>query len=179
MPFEFPEGLAPEIYPLAWLVGTWRGSGVIDHPAIGRKDFTQELTFDHDGGPYLRFESTLRVVDVSDDGVSDGDVWSTETGYWRVSTDRPDGLEEDRHPLEVVVADASGRMTMYVGAVGKGRVDLASDAMARTATSADVRASKRLYGFVEGRVMWVEELAAFGEPLRNYASAELDRQQAQ
>lgn len=167
MPFTFPEGLAPEVYPLAWLVGTWNGGGVIDHPAIGRKTFTQRLTFDHDGGPYLRFESTLR---------DDETVWSTETGYWRVSTERPDGLEEDRHPLEVVVADAAGRMTLYVGAAARGRIDLASDAMARTASSADVRASKRMYGMVEGRLMWVEELAAFGEPLRDYASAELDRE---
>lgn len=193
MPFTFPEGLAPEVYPLAWLVGTWSGNGVIDHPATGRKNVTQELTFDHDGGPYLRFASTLRVAPepADDDGAGAptgaGDpatgedppaadvVWSTETGYWRVSTERPEGLEEDRHPLEVVVADASGRMTLYVGAAGNGRIDLASDAMARTATSADVRASKRMYGLVEGRLMWVEELAAFGEPLRNYASAELDR----
>jgi hypothetical protein len=206
MPFAFPEGLAPEVYPLAWLVGTWSGSGVIDHPAIGKKPFTQELTFDHDGGPYLRFESTLRVADgepvdgseagpAGDGTATDGvpaasgtgapgsadstapgeTVWSTETGYWRVSTDRPEGLEEDRHPLEVVVADAAGRMTLYVGAVGSGRVDLASDAIARTSTSGDVRASKRLYGLVEGRLLWVEELAAFGEPLRSYASGELDR----
>ncbi|GAB3174830.1 hypothetical protein GCM10027059_47560 [Myceligenerans halotolerans] len=184
MPFAFPEGLAPEVYPLAWLVGTWSGSGVIDHPAVGKKPFTQELTFDHDGGPYLRFESTLRVATgeptaaptTDDDGTASGEtVWSTETGYWRVSTDRPDGLEEDRHPLEVVVADAAGRMTLYVGAVGNGRVDLASDAIARTSTSSDVRASKRLFGLVEGRLLWVEELAAFGEPLRSYASGELDR----
>lgn len=189
MPFAFPEGLAPEVYPLAWLVGTWSGSGVIDHPAVGKRPFTQVLTFDHDGGPYLRFESTLRVADgePADGEMVDGEsahgqstsgetVWSTETGYWRVSTDRPEGLEEDRHPLEVVVADAAGRMTLYVGAVGNGRVDLASDAIARTSTSSDVRASKRLYGLVEGRLLWVEELAAFGEPLRSYASGELDRQ---
>lgn len=177
MPFTFPEGLAPEVYPLAWLVGTWSGSGVIDHPAVGKRPFTQELTFDHDGGPYLRFESTLRVAtDEPADGDAVGEaVWSTETGYWRVSTDRPDELDEDRHPLEVVVADAAGRMTLYVGAAGNGRVDLASDAIARTSTSSDVRASKRLYGLVEGRLLWVEELAAFGEPLRSYASGELDR----
>ncbi|MBE1875127.1 FABP family protein [Myceligenerans pegani] len=177
MPFTFPEGLSPEVYPLAWLVGTWNGSGVIDHPAVGKRPFTQELTFDHDGGPYLRFESTLRVTTGEPvDGETGDAVWSTETGYWRVSTDRPEGLEEDRHPLEVVAADAAGRMTLYVGAVGNGRVDLASDAIARTSTSSDVRASKRLYGLVEGRLLWVEELAAFGEPLRSYASGELDRQ---
>ncbi|GAB4086559.1 hypothetical protein GCM10028784_31890 [Myceligenerans cantabricum] len=180
MPFAFPEGLAPEVYPLAWLAGTWSGSGVIDHPAIGKKQFTQVLTFDHDGGPYLRFESTLRVADGAPADAAgtpaEDVVWSTETGYWRVSSDRPDGLGEERHALEVVVADAAGRMTLYVGAAGEGRIDLASDAIARTSTSSDVRASKRLYGLVEGRLMWVEELAAFGEPLRSYASGELDRQ---
>ncbi|WP_125776329.1 FABP family protein [Antribacter gilvus] len=202
MPFTFPEGLAPEVYPLAWLVGSWRGEGVIEYPGIDRRTFVQDLVFDHDGGPYLRFESTLRVLDaevperVPADGEwpepvadpTDGDdaapvvpssdagtVWSTETGYWRVSTDRPDGLEEDRHAVEVLVTDASGRLSLYLGAVGNGRIDLATDFIARTATASVVSASKRLYGLVEGRLLWVEELAAFGEPLRSYASAELDR----
>ncbi|MGI5188377.1 FABP family protein [Promicromonospora sp. CA-289599] len=189
MTFTFPDGLSPDVYPLAWLVGRWRGEGVIEYPGIGKKTFVQDLVFDHDGGPYVRFESTLRVLDetvpdkLPDDGewpapAPDpvGTVWSTETGYWRVSTDRPDGLEEDKHALEVLVADASGRITVYVGAAGNGRIDLASDAIARTSTASEVRASKRLYGLVQGRLLWVEELAAFGEPMRSYASAELDRQ---
>jgi hypothetical protein len=204
MTFTFPDGLSPEVYPLAWLVGRWRGEGVIDYPGVGKKTFVQDLVFDHDGGPYLRFESTLRVLEsvvpdkLPDDGewpapVADptdaeteapesaevgepGTVWSTETGYWRVSTDRPEGLEDNKHALEVLVADASGRITVYIGAAGNGRIDLASDAIARTSTASEVRASKRLYGLVQGRLLWVEELAAFGEPLRSYASAELDRQ---
>lgn len=181
MAFALPEGLSPDVYPLAWLVGSWRGQGVIDYPGIGEKKFANDLVFDHDGGPYLRFESTLRLLDEAEpdgaqtDGVPAGTVWSTETGYWRVSTDRPAELGDDQHPVEVLVADASGRIVLYVGAVGNGRVDLASDAMARTSTASEVRASKRLYGLVEGRLLWVEELAAFGEPLRAYASAELDR----
>lgn len=182
MTFAFPDGLSPEVYPLAWLVGRWRGEGVIEYPGIGKKAFVQDLVFDHDGGPYLRFESTLRVLEdvvpdaLPGDGAATGTVWSTETGYWRVSTDRPDGLEDDKQALEVLVADASGRITVYIGAAGNGRIDLASDAIARTSTASEVRASKRLYGLVEGRLLWVEELAAFGEPLRSYASAELDRQ---
>ena len=47
--------------------------------------------------------------------------------------------------------------------------------MARTATAAEVTASNRLYGLVEGDLMWVWELAAFGHPLQSYASARLSR----
>jgi len=32
--FAIPDGLAPEVYPLAWLVGSWRGEGVISYPGI-------------------------------------------------------------------------------------------------------------------------------------------------
>jgi hypothetical protein len=182
MPFAFPEGLAPEVYPLAWLVGRWRGEGVIEYPGLRTTEFVQDVVFDHDGGPYLRFQSTLRVrSDAAADGENDGEadepdtVWSTETGYWRMSSDRPDGLTGDQHALEVLVTDASGRMSLFVGIVGKGRIDLATDFVARTATAAEVTAAKRLYGLVEGQLMWVEELAAFGNPLGSYASGRLDR----
>ncbi|MCB7136293.1 FABP family protein [Cellulosimicrobium marinum] len=197
MAFEFPEGLAPEVYPLAWLVGSWRGEGVVKYPGVDETPFVQDVVFDHDGGPYLRYESTLRVLEaevpatVPDEGewperapdaldaaAQDGTVWSTETGYWRVSTDRPEGLGDDKHPLEVLLADPSGRVSVYLGAVGNGRVDLASDLIARTGTAAEISASKRLFGLVEGKLLWVWELAAFGEPLQSYASAKLSRRPA-
>ncbi|NNU26102.1 FABP family protein [Isoptericola sediminis] len=185
MPFTFPEGLAPEVYPLAWLVGRWTGGGVIKYEGIEETEFRQELVFDHDGGPYLRFESTLSVRSGASDGaVTDGEVgddaafdtvWSTETGYWRVASERPEGLSESQHPLEVLLTDASGRVALFLGVVGDGRVDLATDFVARTATAAEVTAAKRLYGNVDGRLLWVEELAAFGHPMGTYASGELDR----
>ena len=31
MPFAIPEGLAPEVYRLAWLVGWWRGPGTVSY----------------------------------------------------------------------------------------------------------------------------------------------------
>ncbi|MGC5167448.1 FABP family protein [Luteimicrobium sp. DT211] len=200
MPFEFPEGLAPEAYPLAWLVGRWRGEGVISYPGIDEAAFVQDVEFDHDGGPYLRYESTIRLVEpelpetVPDEWTADGDapagdaapvasstaelpVWETETGFWRVSPERPEGLTEAQQPLEVMLADPAGWLTLYVGAVGNGRIDLVHDLIARTSSSAEVTAAKRLYGLVEGDLMWVWELAAFGHPLQNYASARLVRQE--
>jgi hypothetical protein len=170
MPFAFPEGLAPEVYPLAWLVGRWRGEGVVEYPGIESTAFVNDVVFDHDGGPYLRYETTIRIVD--EDG---GRVWSTETGYWRVSSERPEGVGDDRHALEVLLSDASGRLSLFLGVVGNGRIDLATDFVARTSTASEVTAAKRLYGLVEGRLMWAEDLAAFGHPLHSYASAQLDR----
>jgi len=196
MPFAFPEGLAPEAYPLAWLVGRWRGEGVISYPGIEEAAFVQDVAFDHDGGPYLRYQSTLRLVEPEIPGTVPDEwteaagtpaapatptdaalpVWETESGYWRVSPDRPEGLTEAQQPLEVMLADPAGWLTLYVGAVGNGRIDLVHDLIARTSSSAEVTAAKRLYGLVEGDLMWVWELAAFGNPLQSYASARLVRQ---
>lgn len=197
MPFVLPEGLAPEVYPLAWLVGRWRGEGVVGYPGVEETAFTQDVAFDHDGGPYLTYTSTIRLVVAPHDAaalegapegggdpdaapppsepVDDAPVWSTESGYWRVPPQRPQGLGDEQHPVEVLIADPSGHVAVYVGAVGNGRIDLVSDVIARTETGADVTAAKRLYGLVNGELMWAHDLAAFGEPMQSYASARLAR----
>ena len=66
MAFTLPEGLAPEMYPLAWLVGRWHGEGVVGYPGIEETAFTQDVVIDHDGGPYLSYTSTIRLVVVPD-----------------------------------------------------------------------------------------------------------------
>ncbi len=184
MAFVLPEGLAPEVYPLAWLVGTWRGEGVVAYPGIEEAAFTQDLAVTSDGGPYLGYTSTIRLVEVPDDASAlesgspapePAPVWASETGYWRVPPERPDDVPEGRHPVELLVADPSGHVAVYVGAVGNGRIDLVSDLVARTATGAEVTAGQRLYGLVNGELMWAHDLAAFGQPLQSYASARLSR----
>lgn len=191
MSFVLPEGLAPEVYPLAWLVGRWRGEGVVGYPGIEETTFTQDVVFDHDGGPYLSYTSTIRLVVAPDDAAAlsdeeasaasaasadDAPVWSTESGFWRVPPERPAELTADQHPVELLLADPSGHVALYIGAVGNGRIDLASDVVARTASGADVSAGTRLYGLVQGDLMWAHDLAAFGQPMQSYASARLVRQ---
>ncbi|UJP40156.1 FABP family protein [Cellulomonas palmilytica] len=203
MAFVLPEGLAPEVYPLAWLVGRWHGQGVVGYPGVDETAFVQDVVFDHDGGPYLSYTSTIRLVVAPDDAsalagesaeataegddeapsasptsdvaVEDGPVWSTESGYWRVPPERPADLPDEQFPVEALLADPSGHVAVYVGAVGNGRIDLASDLIARTATGADVTAAKRLYGLVNGELMWAHDMAAFGQPMQSYASARLSR----
>ncbi len=209
MAFTLPDGLAPEAYPLAWLVGRWRGEGVVGYPGIEESAFTQDVVFDHDGGPYLRYTSTIRLIVAPDDAAAltadddaapaetaeeplqtaggvvpgagatrpagDGPVWSTESGYWRIAPERPAGTPENQYPVEVLMADPSGHLALYVGTVGNGRIDLVSDLIARTSTAAEVAAGKRLYGLVNGELMWAWDLAAFGHPMQTYASARLSR----
>ena len=107
MTFSIPDDLAPELYPLAWLVGTWRGYGILTYEqTVPEQAVAQEMTFDHDGGPYLRQTTTIWTLDATRSSDLDFDtpglegfariaparIWSTETAYWRpVGQDEPDG----------------------------------------------------------------------------------------
>ncbi len=174
MTFVLPDGLAPEAYPLAWLVGRWSGHGEIAYPDIPRAQIVQTVDFDHDGGPYLTYTSTVKVR--GNDGAED-QVWAVESGFWRVPPITPEGitLEDHQHPLEVVLSDASGLLTCYMGVVGNGRVDLASRFVAATESGPEVRGATRMYGNVKGELMWTWDLAAFGHDLQSYMSAQLTR----
>lgn len=173
MTFTIPEGLAPEMYPLAWLVGRWAGEGVVVYPTIPEARVRQEVVVDHDGGPYLSWTSTLWLADRADD--EPGLVWATETGFWRLPPDRPEGLPPQQRVVELLLADPAGHLSLYAGTVAGARIDLASDLIARTPDAAEVRAATRMYGLVQGQLMWAWDIAAFGEPLQSYASAQLRR----
>ena len=109
MAFTLPDDLAPELYPLAWLTGTWRGYGILTYgESVPEQAVYQEMTFDHDGGPYLRQTTTIWTVDATRSKNLDfempglqgasllapAQVWSTETTYWRpVGQEQPDGAD--------------------------------------------------------------------------------------
>ena len=111
MTFSIPDDLAPELYPLAWLVGTWRGYGILTYGrTVPEQAVAQEMTFDHDGGPYLRQVTTIWTLDATRSSDLDFDtpglegfariaparIWSTETAYWRpVGQEEPDGEGAD------------------------------------------------------------------------------------
>ena len=109
MAFTLPDDLAPELYPLAWLAGTWRGYGILTYgETVPEQAVYQEMTFDHDGGPYLRQTTTIWTVDATRSKNLDfempglqgasllapAQIWSTETAYWRpVGQEQPDGAD--------------------------------------------------------------------------------------
>lgn len=193
MSFTIPEGLAPEVYPLAWLVGTWRGPGFIDYPGIGECPILVEATFSADGGPYLLYEATTWELenppanlegDIDVVALTPGQMWTRESGYWRVPPQQaptaPTSTSGDDQParteLEVLLAEPTGHVSVYLGVVQGPRVQLATDLMARTATGAEITAAQRMYGLVNSELMWATDMAAFGEEMQSYSSGRLQRQ---
>lgn len=153
--------LAPhdDLAPLAFLLGTWRGEGVGGYPTIESFRYGEEVTFRHNGKPFLAY--TQRTW-----SLEDGRPLHAETGYWRP---QPDGV------VEVVLAHPTGVAEIYYGTVSGTRVDLATDLVARTTSAKEVTALKRLYGLVDGRLMYAVDMAAGGQPLQAHLSATLDR----
>ena len=50
MVFTIPEGLHPDLNPLAWMVGTWRGKGRGEYPTIPGFEFASEVVMSHNTG---------------------------------------------------------------------------------------------------------------------------------
>ncbi len=188
MSFAIPEGLAPETYPIAWLVGTWRGPGFLGYPGIDEQPILVEATFSSDGGPYLAYAATTWLLEnppASLEGEIDvaamqaGQVWATESGHWRVPPQENSATEADppRTDLEVLLSESTGHASVYLGVAQGPRVSLATDLIARTASAAEITAARRMYGLVNSELMWATDLAAFGHEMQSYSSGRLQRQE--
>ena len=156
--------LPPALVPVAWLLGTWQGAGVIGYPGMPEAQFGQQVVFGHHGGDYLTYDSRLWELDA--DGTV-GAVLTVETGYWRPVLG---GTE-----VEVIVAQPGGVVEVYVGPVSPARIEIATDVVARTLTADQHDAGKRLYGLVQGELLYAYEKAAYGQPMAPHASARLKR----
>jgi hypothetical protein len=169
MPIELSTDLPAPLVPLAWLVGGWAGAGVVGYPTMdGDLQFGQEIEFSHDGRPFLAYTSKTWLLDEAGTKVR---PLASETGYWRPAGDAADGGTA----LEVLLVHPTGIVETYHGAVTGPRIELATDLVARTATSKEYNAAHRMYGLVEGDLLWVMEMAAVGRPMTSHASARLKR----
>jgi len=148
------------------LIGVWRGEGEVVYPTIdGPFHFGQQVTFAHDGRPFLAYEARSWLLD------ADGNVIrpaARETGWWRP---QPDGT------IEVLLAHATGIVEIYYGRQRNlSAWELSTDGLMRTATAKDVNSAQRLYGLVNnGDLAYVEERAMMGQPLQPHTSCYLKR----
>jgi hypothetical protein len=145
------------------LLGEWYGEGQAAG-ADGDHRFGQWIRFSHDGRGFLAYESrTWRLT--ADGQIVGPDV--REAGYWR-----PRGPDD----VELLVATPDGLVEIYVGrARTTTSWELSSDVVARTPDAPDVVRAVRLYGIVEGALMYAVDRAGTDQPLRPTMSARLER----
>jgi hypothetical protein len=160
--------LHPALGALLPFIGVWRGRGGGEYPTIESFGFAQELRFSHDGRPFLFSESRTWLL--ADDGTPIRPS-HREVGWWR-----PVQLDgEPTGELEVLLSAPTGVMELYVGRVDGLKIELVTDAVLRTVTAKEVSAGQRLYGIVDGALLYAFEMAAVGQPLTPHLSAKLDR----
>jgi hypothetical protein len=190
--FVLPEGLPIELTPLAFLVGKWSGTGVISLDGV-EHEFAQQIEFAHDGG-VLTYISSAKLTDES------GTVLPSELGYWRIKRTRGDfdygpGLlpgvgaspfdsHESLEPyrtdkgafeLEVSTIHPGGVAELYNGWVKQARIELASAHGVAFEGAKTYRHSTRIYGLVEGALLWAWDIALPNQDLKSHASARLEK----
>ena len=144
--FVLPDGLPVELNPLAFLVGSWEGVGVVSSKYLNETEpvehkFQQRVTFSV-GQNYLSYHSVSRLVD------TDVEL-PAELGFWRLAKpaeqadfgpavlpglgDRNIETAEDLEKLrnerggfdiEASIIHPGGAYEFYAGQVKSGRVDL-------------------------------------------------------
>jgi hypothetical protein len=150
--------------PVLGFLGTWHGRGQGGYPTLA-EDFTyaQEVTFSHDGRPFLRYEARAWLLD--GDGTPLRPA-ARESGWWRL---QPDGR------VEALITQPTGIAEIAVGHAADGTVDLSTHDVALTPTAKEVTATRRRYTLSDDTLTFVHDLAAVGQPLQHHLSARLSR----
>ena len=164
MVFSIPENLHPELMPLAWLIGTWRGKGRGEYPNIQGFQFAHEISFNHDGRPFLNYFSRSWLLDENDEIISPA---ASEVGFWRV---------KENNILEVVLAHNTGIAEGWVGIFQGAKIQIVMDQGYSSPSAKIITAGSRLYGLVEGELFTSYDMAAQGQILQPHLWSSLERQ---
>jgi len=164
MAFTIPENLHPDLMPLAWLVGSWRGKGRGEYPNVPGFQFAQEVSFNHDGRPFLNYFSRSWLIDDNNEIIKPA---ASEVGFWRV---------KENNVLEVILAHNTGIAEGWVGIVKGAKIQLEMDQGYSSPSAKIVTAGSRLYGLVEAELFTSYDMAAEGQTLQAHLWSSLERQ---
>lgn len=163
MPYEIPEGLHPDLVGVAWLLGRWEGTGKSSYPGTADLDFGQQIDFSHNGEGYLHYLS--QTFELGSNGLAIRPL-EMETGFWRPQSDGT---------IEVVLCHPTGYAEVWYGQISAAKIELSTDVVVRTVSAEEYTAAQRLYGNVEGDLLWTVDRAALGQPLQSYQWGRLRR----
>jgi hypothetical protein len=156
--------VSPGLLSVLPLLGEWHGEGVLAGGDAGDRRFGQWVRFAHDGRDFLAYEARSWLI--GDDGRVAG-PGARESGFWR-----PRGQDD----VELLVTSPEGVVELYVGTARTTTSwELTSDVVARTPDAPETTRAVRLYGIVEGALMYAIDRAGADTPLRPTMSARLER----
>ena len=194
--FVIPDDLPIELTPFTFLLGEWRGSGIVSYP-VGEKpateiEFFQTVSFRPMANGKLDFESVVQDAQ--------GKLLVSEKGFWMLSRPSNEGdsgpgllpgtgvpaitVREDLElwrnaaggfDIEALIIQPSGIAELYFGQIKGARIDIATDAVLRSPNAKEYTAAQRVLGLVEGALLWAWDMAAVGSPLKSHASARLEK----
>ena len=194
--FVIPDDLPIELTPFTFLLGHWSGSGVVSY-AVGNQtptevEFFQEMQFLPLPNGKLEYQSISRD--------SAGQIINQELGFWMLAKNTLEqepgpGLlpgkqlltiqsreqleefrnDDDGFDIEAIITNSDAVSELYFGQIKGARVDIATDAVLRSPHSKEYSAGKRMFGLVEGALLWAWDMAALGKPLSSHASARLEK----
>ena len=192
--FVIPDDLPIELTPFTFLLGNWSGTGVVsypvgDSPAI-EIEFSQTMSFVPHSNGRLEFSSESKDMD--------GKLITQERGFWMLSrpnseSDAGPGLlpsngeplltvredlelwrnEKGGFDMEALIIQPTGVAELYFGQIKGARVDIGTDAVMRSPNAKEYSAAQRMFGLVEGALLWAWDMAALSSPMKSHASARL------
>jgi hypothetical protein len=168
---KLPSELPPEIVRISWLLGHWEGVGQGQYPNSSNFSFIQQLEFNNDGRPFIDYES--KSWELNDDG-SAGKPLHSEKGFWKpgegtsveVSITHVTGISEIWTGLNEVLTIEEAKIT-------SARARIATQWVGRVPSAKPVDAGDRLYGLMNGELMWTYDMAAVGQEMQNHLWARL------
>lgn len=154
-------GPHPELEPLAFLLGTWRGEGDGEYPTIDPFRYGEEMVFEHVGDPFLLYRQSSWMLD------DERTPLHFERGFLRP------GAEPGS--VELALAHPLGLTEISQGGIDGPDIVFASDSMGRSHTGSAVTGLARRYRVEGDRLTYELDMAMDETPMTRHLVAELRR----
>ena len=151
--------LHPQCEAIAFLLGTWSGSGKGVYPSIDDFEYREEVRFWHTGRPLLLYAQRTWNAE-------SGAPMHAETGFWR---------PQEGGAIELVLAHSFGLTEISIGALAGTRIEFASHSLVSAPSAKPVEAVERAYEVRADTLTYSFGMAAAEQPLQGHLRAALRR----
>ncbi len=144
---------------LAFLLGTWRGSGHQEYPTVDDADYEEQMTFSNAGEAFVTYVQRAWSP-------TSGATLHAESGFWRPG---------DAGALEVCLGHPLGLTEVSEGAVSETTITLRSRSIGRTTTGEPVSSVERRYVIEDDTMRYDLWMALDEVEMEHHLSANLAR----